>query len=433
MVFLLAILFIYYFYPKTWMIQYLVYMPIIIYLFFVVPGRTFGTNSPYLHLMDYAAIAYVFSTFLRKTKKFRVNFGNTVKLFLIFAFIQLFAVFFSSDKPYTLLNIVMVTLFMASYIVYYKLFSIPELSKLYFRIFLKNILISLVLFFFTILVFSILGVENKKSYGGLNLISFGRLGFFALYPIIYSLIVLFFLIRSGQNRILNSLLWISFLIIFTLLAKRTYIGLIILGSGIVLLGSYRKVFNLLIPMVISFIILYQVQNFVVSYFVTKRGNVLNQEFTESGRYLEYAYYFSNLTYEFDRINLLFGNEYFNSKDALYFTRGDSPIEDFYANRILHSDYAIILYGCGIIGLLIYFLFLISMLLRIFKINKLSKNNSIEITLIKITILALWITLFLNGFADGYRGFLNRLVPFSYIGAFTGYLYFLKTEKEIASP
>lgn len=429
MVFLIAILFLFYLYPKTWHLQYLVYLPIIIYLYDIVPGRTFGTNNPYFHLMDYAAIAYVFSDFLRKTRKFKINYGNTVKLFLIFTFLQLFTVFFSSDKPYTLLNVIMVILFMASYIVYYKLFSVPAFSKLYFKLFLRNIQISLFLFFFTIILFSILGVKSKEGYGGENIVSFGRLGFFGLYPIIYSLMVLFYLIKSGNNKVLNSILWVSFLIIFFLLAKRTYVALILLGSGIILLGSFKNFLNMIIPLIISFLILFQVQNFVVSYFITKRGNVLNQKLSESGRYQEYAYYFTNLTNEFELINVLLGNEYFNSKEALYFTSGNSPIEDFGGNRILHSDYAIILYGCGIIGLLTYFLFLISLLLTLFKISKINSNNSIEITLIKITILALWVALFVNGFADGYRGFLNRLVPFSYIGAFTGYLYFLTNENK----
>jgi hypothetical protein len=395
-------------------------MPIIIFLYYIIPGKSFGTGIVYFHLIEYLSV-FIASIFVLKKKELKENKLKISYTFLkLFTIIQIAAIFNSSNPIYTLYNSFYVYLSLSSAIVYYKIFSFSDKSKIYFDKMMKNIV--LLLFGYVIIIFIYSFFDFKSiSYYDDSIISTGKINFYSNYIFAYScIIVMYLILRKEKSDLMKYVLYVivllSTIFIFFMIAKRAYLIISILGIGIIGIAAIRShtmKFIGVIILIFTFGILFSKK--IDINFYQKRNEAIQQSYFESNRFYEYFYYF-NYFYKNQKLwNKLFGEEYFNSYEADYFSIKSLKLYD--RNRILHSDYSIIIYGCGTIGLMIYLAYLFSIIIKYKKIEKQKISKSTK--LIGITFTAIFYSLLLNGFIDGYNDFINRFAPFSYLGTFLG--------------
>jgi hypothetical protein len=110
----------------------------------------------------------------------------------------------------------------------------------------------------------------------------------------------------------------------------------------------------------------------------------------------------------------FGEEIFHSAGKYSFI--ETTLHD--ESRILHSDYANLLYGSGIIGISFY---LLLFLIIIFNVIYLSKGKH-EMGKYKLLFFSIVIPLLINGFSDGILAMSNRAISFYLIGSILGIMW-----------
>jgi hypothetical protein len=131
-------------------------------------------------------------------------------------------------------------------------------------------------------------------------------------------------------------------------------------------------------------------------------------------------YYKASTYE-----VMFGKELFNSQGKFFnITSLDfSDSED----RVLHSDLAHVLFGMGIVGLVVFIVFH-TFILKFFNKIKDKKNETNNSRALQAIFYGIFTSLIMNLFADGILGFPNRLYPFLFLGSILCLIAYNKSYK-----
>lgn len=148
-----------------------------------------------------------------------------------------------------------------------------------------------------------------------------------------------------------------------------------------------------------------------------RGRDISIEsLNNEGRALEFIYYPVVVLNEKNPVLFLFiGRDLFNSQNK-FFDLNQNVGE--FGGRFLHSDYAHLLYGSGIIGLLIYISIFVSILLRA---NKFLKVRH-DLRYLAIGSIIIVVCILAGGLGDGILSLPNRLLPMYLLGVFMSYLH-----------
>jgi hypothetical protein len=301
------------------------------------------------------------------------------------------------------------------------------------KIYLKSCYSALLFYILPILVFSVLQVGRKATYGYTKLVYIGGLEMLNLYPIIY--LVIFIIALSIYSIISKDVLffqrknpnifWISisvlFLSIIFLIAKRDYILLPILGififSSIYNRFSLGKNFVLLSFGITIFIFFmsFGYTDILKNQFIANRGGV-DLEIYKEGRYLEYEDYIFRLQRYDETLFVLIGEEIFNSRGKFF---QNSRIL-FDRDRVLHSDITHFLYGIGIIGLSVFFILLFK-LYRLARVAYRTNLKSDRKLFLWSTFVSIFIVMFAHNFTGGLFYLSGKVIQWQMMGILIGLL------------
>lgn len=388
-----------------------------------------------LILLEYGLIFFIIfiSLFtLNISGSYKLDVLSKLALFLC-VFLLILTFTFSSDPWLSFKRSLKIT---ASLLVFVAVYNIKVTDR---DIYLvgKQLYYFIVFFVINILFLSVFNlgkahnqfVENVTSLG--SLVHFGQFNHFECHGIAIITSLLFslkFLLKKKrcQNILLISSLLVFF--VFLIIAKRTYVAIILLGVVFHLLISVFDVrqktkssIRVLLIIIISGIILAG----TFREFLQARSSENDIEvIANSGRTLELLLYPEVVRDEKNSISFfLFGKELLNS--AGKFSIIDNAISKG-RQRFLHNDYAHLLYGSGVIGLLVYILILL-ILLRYSFHNKRIAKNQFEWQ-ISISSIILVLGIFVSGYGDGILSLINRVVPFYALGMFLSYMRKTKNPK-----
>lgn len=285
--------------------------------------------------------------------------------------------------------------------------------------FLKYIKITLGLYLLNTLVFTILKI-GEEYYSG-ALIYQGAVPLFTAYGIMYS--IFFCLIFYKKLKTLDAILLISNISIIVLLSKRTTILLLLTGF-IIMLVKQREVFFRQRYVLVSLVFLVAAGvTFYYSFLEARlvREKIVEMNVKEEGRYLEYVVLYDEILKSESISTIFWGKDLFIEKGRFGLQQSLLDVE----SRRIHSDYAMLLFGGGITGLLLYLL----IFLRIFNYYKLVNKTLVKNKILISAFLAIFITLILNGFADSLTVATARSIPFLFLGGLLGTMNYLKQRKQ----
>jgi len=224
---------------------------------------------------------------------------------------------------------------------------------------------------------------GHSVYGGEHSIRAGDLHHSRLYAGSLVILLSFVLLKYTKYKLRDIVLLTSLMIILILSLRRTAI-IIILTSLAIYIFSYKRIQALKISIILLLllIITFPIYKDPLNDVLEARGQrvVVSEEtieeesrFREMQVVTEKVLSFTDLNYSF------FGEEYLNS-----FGTYSTPEFMFPDTRILHTDYAVVLHGTGIIGLLFYLIFLILILFKAyFFIKKFGYRNELSILILML--------------------------------------------------
>lgn len=282
------------------------------------------------------------------------------------------------------------------------------------------------------IILSLLKIGSPMGEYSSDLVRWGSISFYEGYGLAFivsiSAIILRF-IKNKLNKLILIVVTISAISFFLLIAKRMY--LIIIFWGVLLYIFYLFRFNFirtktLIQLLIFCLVAFFIFQNAFSSFLENRvqANLNLSEVEKVGRYVEFmAYPEIFATKKNSTRFLLLGEELFNSQGRYRII--ESIIKD--KERLLHNDFAHLLYGSGFIGLFTYLSIFFLTFKKTFSFRKQLYSSNDKF--IYIAVMILLTGLLLSGIADGIMGFLNRFIVLYAIG---GILSYLKNTKKYVS-
>jgi len=164
----------------------------------------------------------------------------------------------------------------------------------------------------------------------------------------------------------------------------------------------------------------------VVYYSIVESSSRREEFTrinvkEAPRYLEYIILYGEIVKSNNIVTAILGKDLFVEKGR--YGLNQDIMDVIKDQRRLHSDYAILLYGGGILGLGLYFYIFIRLFRKYLFFTKITKFNSN----LKAIFLAILICLFVNGFVDSLTVATARAIPYLYLGGLLGTIYSLSSK------
>ena len=251
-------------------------------------------------------------------------------------------------------------------------------------------------------------------------------------PIIIAIVLLVLVNGFNTNRLKSSKIIATLMIsigVFIILIslKRGAIISFIIGVMSYLMVSPRKIktsfrffiilFGLLI---ISSQFIETLQNRIDSR-TTERNQIQNEN-----RYKETFYVFEEIENS-NIVNILFGNEAFNSKVVMK--------KHFGRERQLHVDYNILLHGTGIIGIILYFFIFYFLYKNAIKIKRKSKhlkdlNYKLLIGENFALLFSLIVLSFIMSFSGGVQFTSYRVILFLTMGFYLGQMMRFRDEKAL---
>jgi hypothetical protein len=391
---------------------------------------TGGAESRASILLDYSIIITSISVCLfiilgnvSSIKKY----SNGVFILLLYLFVM---ILFSTDiwwsfKRY--MNVALAFLmFPAAFILVKNIDDIKQIIKLaiwLILVFLLNTAIS---------TYLNLGIKEAETYGYRKaFVYLGSVNFFSGYGFVYALILIplaYYLTNKIHYKYFLILLYFAGLFTLILILKRSYVYLTLAGALIfIFFLTKRKSLRFIGPFFIIGFITYILLSDYILASISVRQEVIRRGYSEEGRGIELILYPEVVKYSPDPTNfMLFGEELFNSKGK--FRLIEKVLND--KDRLLHSDVATVLYGAGIIGLLLlirmYYFFLIKYLRLRRRLKKVSEDEILK--KLFSTFVSLFICLFINTLSDGMMVATNRVMPYLMMGAILGLMY-----KKLYSP
>lgn len=278
---------------------------------------------------------------------------------------------------------------------------------------LVNVLrLTLLLYLLNTVVFSYLGI-GFDFYGQTNVYQ-GSIPLFTAYGIMYTIILLFVL--QKRTKIIDTFLMLSNSAILILMSKRASILLLILGVSIIVILNRKIYFRssnfIYFAILLAFVLSVFYLSFVQA--METRTRVSEFEIAEEGRYLEYVILYGEVIESNDLLTFLFGKELFVEEGQ--FGLNQSILE--VSARRIHSDYAILLYGGGLVGLLLYLRLFYIMFKTFLTTRDVLKGQSKY----RAAFLAIFICLIFNGFVDSLTVASARAIPFVFLGGLLGVLF-----------
>lgn len=399
MVYLLAYIIVLFFKKTTSKSNFffMLYLPIIDSLYNMLPGR--GIDN---HFIPPIIIILIFLNIKKGSSKYLLS----AKLMTVFLFLLFFSLVFSSDLMLSLKHILGFTAALLCFPIFFILSKKINFKEKH--IFMRNIGISVIMYISSIAFFSLIGYGRNYYYSE-SIVHLGRFGFSSLYPFMIMLVFIINMYKFEKSKISYLLLFITGFIILMIIAKRSYIYPVLIGALIVFLPlSKRK--RILSVIIVSMIFIVLNIGIIQSYFLEIRGSDITSSYLKQNRYLEFVNYKYEVIDKFPVHNILFGTEIFNSAGKFFWKY---KIIDDPGERILHSDYVHILYGVGIVGIIIYLLFLIYIIKDFIKIRlRYKKANT-------LFFVSIFFVVIMGGLSDGALYFSNRIFYFAFLGYIIG--------------
>lgn len=339
--------------------------------------------SGYLsYVRSFVLIAIVGYYYISQKMKFD-GISRIIITFLIYTFL---ISLYSSNYSITIPSYISIFVSMSFYIISYNtITNYDEFIKFKTLLFWIPLIyiISVIIFNFYILATSV--------YGGSGALAMDEeLHHNTIYTAVLIIVLSFFLIKYFNTKYLILILNITLLIIIILSGRRTAIVLIVLSYLIyIILGQKKDVLKYILVLLIVATVTFPIYNKPLLNIIEARGQkmTLGAGIENASRILEIRALTSNMFNSEDINYVLFGTEYLNSSGTYHLSMFRVPI-----TRILHTDYAVILHGSGIIGITIYFLFLILVVLKTYKSYKIfGRSNGIVIMLTCFTIILISVT------------------------------------------
>ena len=349
-------------------------------------------------------------------KFYRATLINTI---IVFDLLYLFSIaLFAIDIPYT-----------------FKVYSKYAVSTLMFiigyhyirniRIYKKVLNIYMLVLFIMVLNIIIASIFNIGSNEYTNsTIKFGAVGVDIVMPLTIPLLVSPLMFLFIKKKYIKLLLIILLLLgfIFTMISmKRTAMFALLIGY-IIYLYSSPNTFQLLkkyLGIIIVFILLspLYINTFYERFTARQEAGRfdINQAQSEEARFIE----ITNVINDFitgDLSHKLFGSELFNYMD---FANTD---------RMLHTDYATMLSGSGLIGLFLFILIYIVLFQKIYFYRKVFNKNKLIRSITAICFSLLIVTSVLYGAAGSVQSIGVRSLVFFFIGASLGIINQFYNEK-----
>jgi len=394
--------------------HFIVYTPIFTITVDILPifitRFTFIEENFNIIILSYFRVGIFLALFAIILIKYKLSSKfNVIFILLIFLLIK---PFFTAN-PYSSFKVAIsvisfVSLFVAGFIYFSKF---ENLSRL-----VKPIRISLLIYLLNSVVFTLLKIGH--DYYGDAIIFQGSMPLFSSYGIMYS--ILFLISQLDKLKKIDFILIFLNISILILLTKRTPVLLLIIGL-IIILGMNRNIYfksknigNTMIFLLLSSLVFYY--SFVES--ASRREEFTRLKVKEAPRYLEYVILYDEIVKADNIFTAILGKDLFVEKGR-YGLHQDimDVIKD---QRRLHSDYAILLYGGGIIGLGLYLYIFIRLFRKYLFFTKTTKFHSN----LKAIFLAILICLFINGFVDSLTVATARAIPYLYLGGLLGTIFSL---------
>ncbi|NMC67722.1 MAG: hypothetical protein GYA61_05780 [Spirochaetales bacterium] len=265
-----------------------------------------------------------------------------------------------------------------------------------------------------LIIFTGLGIGDTV-YGAENAIRVGNLHHSRIYAGSLVVLISLIFIKYSNNKIRDLTLIGTLIIILVLSMRRTALLIIITGIAVYLI-SYRSVnvFKISLILIIFIISTYPLYKEPLNEIIEKRGTRIEtseEVIEEETRYLEVLAVTEKIFSFNDFKYSLFGTEFLNSFGTYSTEKIKLPND-----RILHTDYAVILHGSGLIGLILYLIFLLQILLIIIHWIKIYgfKND------ISIFYVMLYLSLVIVTISGSILNITFRTFYFIILGAINGY-------------
>jgi hypothetical protein len=237
-----------------------------------------------------------------------------------------------------------------------------------------------------------------------------------VFPII-AISVLYFTKHLNINRIYQYLFVAITIVIMLLSFRRTNFLILIIGI-IFLIFSNNEFRNAILKFIPFFLILFFLnQDFIMTEIqnnLESRSRITNVEnYYEELRVIESILVFEKVSKDIKTLFFGTGNMW-NSEGRYGLFTGDHWTWE----RPIHNDYANLLFGGGLIALLLYFCFIASLLITILKINKLDFEFH---KALKTYLIFLCLILAVNGLSSGLTDIMYRSTISLLIGGGIGIL------------
>ncbi len=404
--------------------RFIFYVPFLLQLSDVlkilIPG---GPAAPNSILMDYSiilvALAVCILVIFNNTSNLK---GNTSGVFVLSVYL-LAMVLFSSDIWWSFKRYMNVALaFLAFPAAFILVKDLGDIKKI-----IKPAIWLIIIFLVNVGISTYLGLstgQEGQGYGR-SFIYLGSVNFYSMYNFVYALILIplaYYLTRKTHIEYLLIILYFLGVFVLILNLKRTYVYLTLAGALMfIFLITKRRNLRFIGPFVIIGLITYVLFSDFILASIAIREDVLRRGYAEEGRGIELMLYPKVLSKSGEPFNFaLFGTELFNSQGK--FTLIEKVLND--KDRLLHSDLATILYGSGIIGMLLFIRFYYYIIKKFYKYRKILRRFTGDELMKKLfaTYISVFVCLAINTLSDGINTASNRVLPYMILGAILGLMY-----------
>lgn len=368
--------------------QLVLLVPVFLIAVEVFDYFTFGLLS---YFRGISLIAFVVFYFIKKREIKVDSTAIMMGVFLIYTFIITFN---TTNYLDSILGYLSIFTSMSFYVIGINTFKrLNDLHDLKFIFYFLPIL-----FLFNLLLYTGLNI-GEAEYGGL--LKFGNLHNNVIYTGSITVLAGLVFYKYNNKHIIHALLITTLLIIIFLSFRRTAIILIVVGLIIYLIMTNKKhsfkivvvivlLLVMLLPLYWDYLVLiYEIRSNKIAF---EAGIDRESRFREMKLIIDQSFSFDDIRYS------LFGMEYLNSPGTY-----SGPDFNVPESRPLHTDVAKILHGSGIIGLILYALFLIVLSINSIKsILKLGIKHEISIYLAILTTILLLVTVSGSILSIGFR-------------------------------
>lgn len=255
--------------------------------------------------------------------------------------------------------------------------------------------------------------------------AYGKEGFFSLYvgnvfteglnSIAYILVILpLILYLNKRHKKFVIFLGVLAFVALLLNLKRISILAVFIGYFFLIFFSKRKSYFIksIVPIILLLLILYPFYKEPLQYQFMNRSDRFTEDFYENeGRYIETKLVWDEV-FSFNSISQsLFGKEMFNSPGNY----GGGIMGE----RMLHSDYNVLLHGAGIFGLLFYFYYNVIILKYFFKLKKQLPYRDNLINMMSATFIAVFLMSFIISLSGSFGLVIFTSIRSIYLGAILG--------------